>query len=88
LLIRVWDGLGRRLSCASLEGFEAVAASVLREVDDWLDGVVLVMSHGSIGRSYTNLQDLHLVSDNSPLLLIGVPLRFLDICVCLLDCFV
>jgi hypothetical protein len=39
LLVRVRNGFGRWLSCTSLEGFEAVAASILGEIDDWLDAL-------------------------------------------------
>lgn len=68
-----------------MEGFEALAAGILGEVDDWLDSGELTMSHGTSGQSSTDLQDLHLIGNNTPLLLVRVPLRFLDICVCLLD---
>jgi hypothetical protein len=84
LLVRVRDRFGRWLGRASLEGFEAVAAGVLGEVDDRLEKIELVMSCASTGKNYPNLQSLHLISDNSPFLLIGVSLRFLDVCVCLL----
>jgi hypothetical protein len=34
-----------------LESLKAMAASVLREVDDWLDGLELVMSHEALAKS-------------------------------------
>jgi hypothetical protein len=51
LLVRVRDRLGRWLGHASLEGFEAVAAGVLGEVDDRLERIELVMSYASIGKT-------------------------------------
>ena len=51
LPIRVRERLGRWLSRASLEGFEAVAAGVLGEVDDRLERIELVMGYARIGKT-------------------------------------
>ena len=51
LLVRVRDRLRRWLGRASLEGFEAVAAGVLGEVDDRLERIELVLRYASIGKT-------------------------------------